>query len=120
MAGKGIRLFTDEMINTRVAGRLSRLGYDIESCRYAGRDNQRIPDEQQLEYATRQGRAVLTFNATDFEQLDARWKAVGRAHGGIIISEQIIDLQELVRRVKLHLDTVDPADQVNVVRELQS
>jgi len=45
MAGRGIRLFTDEMTNIRVAGRLSRLGYDVESCRYAGRANQRIPDE---------------------------------------------------------------------------
>jgi len=51
--------------------------------------------------------------------LDARWKAAGRQHGGIILSEQIIDVEELIRRVQAHLDTVDPTDQVDAVLTLE-
>jgi hypothetical protein len=118
MVGLGIRLFTDEMVNPRLAGALTRLGYDVESCQWAGRANQRIPDEQQLTYATRQGRAILTFNVGDFERLDRRWKARGLAHAGIIISPQIIKLAELTRRVQLHLDTISPSDQHDFLLEL--
>lgn len=82
MAGKGIRLFTDEMINPRLARRLRAAGYDVESCRQAGRSSRGIPDEQQLEYASEQARAVLTFNATDFERLHTtgRQSAASTAH----------------------------------------
>ena len=118
MAGKGIALFTDEMIDPRLARRLRAEGYDIESCRQAGRSSRGIPDEQQLEYASRQGRVVLTFDSTDFELLHAEWRANGRRHGGIIVSAQVIDLEELIRRVRMHLDTVDPIDQADALREL--
>jgi hypothetical protein len=120
MAGLGIHVFTDEMVNPRLATALLRQGYDAENCQRAGRANQGISDEQQVMYATQQGRAILTFNVADFEQLDRRWKARGLAHHGIIVSAQITNLQELIRRVKLHLDTYSPADQHNAVFELAS
>lgn len=118
MAGLGIRLFTDEMVNPRVAWTLARRGYEVQSCHWAGRANQRISDDLQLAYATEQSRAILTFNATDFERLDLRWKLLGRSHAGIIIADQIRDLVEFTRRVKLHLDTVNPVDQYNAVLDL--
>lgn len=118
MAGLGIRRFTDEMINPRLAWRLSRQGYDVLSCQRAGRANQHILDEPRLEYATQQGRAILTYNAGHFIRLDREWKASGRRHAGIIVSPQIIDVAELSRRVKLHLDTVDPGDQADAVFDL--
>lgn len=62
MAGLGVRPFTDEMIDPRLAAALTRLGYDVESCHQAGRNNLRISDRRQLEYAVQHGRAVLTFN----------------------------------------------------------
>jgi uncharacterized protein with PIN domain len=120
MAGLGIRLFTDEMINPRLATRLRRLGYDVESCQQAGRANQRISDHDQLVYAASQARAILTFNAGDFELLDRRWKVRGWQHSGIVVSAQIIDLAELTRRMQLHLDTVAPAVQQDSVLELVS
>jgi hypothetical protein len=118
MAGLGIRLFMDEMINPRLAISLIRVGYDVESCQRAGRANQGISDQDQLTYAMSQGRAILTFNGTDYEQLDRRWKIRGWSHGGIIVSPQILDLAELVRRVQLHLDTISPDAQRDTLLEL--
>jgi hypothetical protein len=120
MVGLGIRLFTDEMVIPRLAGSLVRLGYDAESCQWAGRANQGIPDEDQLRYATGQGRAILTFNIGDFERLDRRWKALGLVHGGIIVSPQITRFAELMRRVQLHLDTMPASRQWNAFLELAS
>ena len=109
MAGLGIRIFTDEMITPRLARRLQRLGYDVLSCRAAGRANQRISDAEQLTYAAAQGRAVYTFNATDFDQLDREWSADRRAHAGIIVSEDLnANVPEMARRLQQHLDTVSP------------
>ncbi len=113
MAGLGVRLFLDEMINPRLANRLNRLGYDVESCQAAGRAGLKIPDDQQLVYATQQGRAIYSFNARDFKRLHRAWQANGRSHAGIVYSEEIADLTELIRRIQLHLDTTAPADQYN-------
>ena len=118
MAGLGIRLFTDEDVTWRVAATLRPQGYDIESTRDAKRGAQRIPDYSQLKYAMQEGRAILTFNRSDFEQLHLQWQANGWTHYGIIVAGQITDVHELTRRVKLHLDTVDPAAQANRVLEL--
>lgn len=120
MAGLGIRIFTDEMVNPRLAGFLSRLGYDVVSCQWVGRSNRGIPDEEQLSYASQQGRAILTFNVGDFERLDRQWKARGLVHAGIIVAPQITRLAELTRRVQLHLDTVSPDAQGNTLLELAS
>jgi len=61
-----------------------------------GRSNRKISDAAQLEYATSQARAILTFNATDFEYLHEKWQQDGREYMGIIVSEQIEDVSELV------------------------
>jgi hypothetical protein len=115
MAGLGIRLFTDEMIFPELASELRRRGYDAESCVEAGRSGQAISDEAQLVYATQQGRALLTFNKTDFLHLDQAWKAARRASAGIIVSPQIEDLGELLRRVVWHLDNYSPSAQADML-----
>ena len=111
MAGLGIRLFTDEMITGRLARELRRRGYDVESCEDAGRGNQRIPDEHQLQYATLHGRAILTFNVGDFVWLDQQMKDQRQRHAGIVVSPRIDDLGMLIRCVQRHLDTVEPGVQ---------
>jgi hypothetical protein len=115
MAGLGIRLFTDEMIDIRLARVLRTRGYDVESCQEAGRSNQQIPDEAQPSYAAGQGRAIFTFNFVDYLDLDVRWKAAGRQHAGIIISGEIRQLSEMLRRVAWHLDHFSPHDQDDLV-----
>ena len=115
MTGGGIPLFTDEHIDARLAPALARRGFDALSCQGAGRANQRISDEDQLAYATAQGRAILTFNMVDFIALDAEWKRDGRRHAGIIVSAEIRSLTELVRRVEHHLLTISPEQQADTL-----
>src|SRR5687767_2326194 len=103
------------MIDPLVALIVGNQGYDILSCHEAGRANRGISDADQLEYATRDGRAILTFNSDDFRRLDRARKADRRRHAGIIVSGQVRQVAELVRRVKLHLDTVRPEDQYDRV-----
>jgi hypothetical protein len=115
MAGLGVRLFTDEMLNPELAVALRRLGYDVVACHEVGRNNQGISDEAQLEYATGEGRAILTYNSNHFALLDSTWKAEGRQHAGIILSVEVGPLGMLIRRVQNHLDTYTPAEQSNTM-----
>jgi hypothetical protein len=115
VTGGDIPLFTDEHIDVRLAPALARRGFDAISCQQAGRANQRISDEDQLIYATSQGRVILTFNMVDFITLDAEWKRDGRRHAGIIISAEIRSLTELVQRVEHHLLTISPEQQMDTL-----
>src|SRR5204863_2546182 len=115
MAGLGIRLFTDEHVHAALAGVLRQRGYDAESCREAGRDHQGISDEDQLTYATQQGRAILTNDFTDFEDEDRKWKAANRPHAGIIVYSRSPTFSALLLRVQRHLDTTDPQVQHNLL-----
>jgi hypothetical protein len=108
------------MIQPGLADALRRLGYDAEACAEAGRSNLQIPDEEQLIYATQAGRAILTCNARDFVPLDAKWKAAGRTHVGIILTVQVEDFGELLRRVRNHLDTYPPDVQHDTLLWLSS
>lgn len=115
MAGLGITLFTDEMVSPQLAHRLAGQFYDVVCCRDRGRSNKKIPDSEQIKYAAQENRAILTYNATEYAAIHRTWIATGNSHAGIIISEQIDDIAELERRVKRHLDTIDPAIQYNAI-----
>jgi predicted nuclease of predicted toxin-antitoxin system len=54
VTGLGIRLYTDEDVDPRVARQLSRHGYDALSCVDAGNHNQKYDDDWQLRFATSQ------------------------------------------------------------------
>ena len=108
MAGLGIRLFTDEMVHKRLAETLRDLGYDAVSCQEADRANQGYSDEEQLAYAAREGRSILTLNMVDYVPLDRAWKTVGSVHAGIIVSPAIEDFGTLLRAVRQHLDSYGP------------
>ena len=45
-------------------------------------------DEQHLDYATAQGRALYSFNAGDFYRLHTAFLAEGKSHPGIILARQ--------------------------------
>ncbi|MGI8915832.1 MAG: DUF5615 family PIN-like protein [Chloroflexota bacterium] len=118
MTGLGILLYTDEDVDVHLAEQLRRSGYDVVSCREAGNSSHGYSDEWQLSYATREGRAILVHNISHFVPIDVAWKTAGRLHFGIIAVPQSTSLSELVRRVKVHLDTVGPKQQHNLLRYL--
>jgi hypothetical protein len=69
----------------RLAVELRGRGFDVLRTEKAGNDT--APDEEQL--ATRESRALLTFNTRDFALLHEQWQAVGRPHAGIVVSQQL-------------------------------
>jgi len=115
MTGLGLRLYTDEDIDGLLAGDLRLHGYDAVSCHEAGNSNQRRSDDWQLDYATREGRAILVHNIDDYARLAQAWMAQDREHHGIIAAKKTTPYGELLRRVRVHLDTVDTRQQHNVM-----
>jgi predicted nuclease of predicted toxin-antitoxin system len=114
MADLDVKLFTDEMINPKLAVALQSYGYDVLSAHAAGRANQKISDEDQLDFATKDGRAILTDNVTDFTACVLRWMQLGRTHAGVVICRQV-PFSALLRRVTQHLDLTDPQVQQNAL-----
>jgi predicted nuclease of predicted toxin-antitoxin system len=79
-----LRLLLDEDVPPQVAECLRRRGVDALSVYDVGRAGRRVPDDQQLAFATGDGRVLVTYNRADFQSLDARWRLEGRAHAGIL------------------------------------
>jgi hypothetical protein len=72
---------------TRLAVDLRGRGSDVVTTKEAGKDP--APDEEQLTFATAEGRAILTFNIRDFAPLHEAWQAAGQSRAGIIVSQQL-------------------------------
>ena len=94
-----IRFFTDEDVYGTIAVVLRRARIDACSTPEVGRRGQ--SDESQLEWASVQGRALVTFNVAHFAELHANWLRQGRHHAGVIVSRQR-SISEMVHRL-LHL-----------------
>lgn len=98
------RFYTDEDFSIPCGDALAALGHDVLTARDAGQAGIGVPDEAVLEFATVQGRAVLTHNRRDFRRLHA----VGSRHAGIIICTRDRDDLGLARRI--HESVADVAD----------
>jgi predicted nuclease of predicted toxin-antitoxin system len=82
-----IRYFTDAHIPKSVVTQLRQHGVDIIRCEDIGMKYAK--DEAQLEYATKEGRTLVTCDE-DFFRLAAQWREAGKHHAGIvyIVSEK--------------------------------
>lgn len=65
-----IKLYLDEDVHKKVATALRLKGYDAVSAHEV--QKQSLSDDQQLEFAVSEARAIFTFNAGDFEKLHKR------------------------------------------------
>jgi hypothetical protein len=63
------RLYADENFPFPVVEELRRLGHDVLTLQETGYAGQAVPDEIVLEYANREGRALLTVNRKHFIHL---------------------------------------------------
>lgn len=81
-----IRLFTDEDVYGATAIALRHAGIDTVSTPETGRLGE--SDESQLQWATGEGRVIVTFNVAHFAQLHTDWLRHGRRHAGIVVSAQ--------------------------------
>ena len=66
-----VRLHFDRHIIARLAHDLRSRGYDVLTTDEAGLDT--ATDEEQLAFATQEGRAILTFNIRDLAPLHHHW-----------------------------------------------
>jgi predicted nuclease of predicted toxin-antitoxin system len=82
-----VRLYFDRHIMARLAVDLRGRSFNVLTTEEAGLDT--ATDEQQLAFATQEGRAILTYNIRDFAPLHTQWLADGRSHTGIIVSRQL-------------------------------
>lgn len=77
------RLYCDEDVDARLVKALQQRGIDVATTVAAGLLH--TSDEEQLAYAARHQRALVTHNVKHFPRVHATWIEAGREHGGIII-----------------------------------
>ncbi|OAI41490.1 hypothetical protein AYO38_03635 [bacterium SCGC AG-212-C10] len=53
----------------------------------------KAPDDEQLAFASVEGRIVITANQGDFAALHWAWSADHRSHAGIVIVPQLMELR---------------------------
>jgi hypothetical protein len=94
-----INLFVDEdaMARALVTGLRAR-GIDVLTVGEKAR--RWLDDNEQLEFATSEGRVLYTFNASDFYRLHTEWVTAGKAHAGIVFApQQRYGIGEQIRRL---------------------
>lgn len=103
-----IALYLDEDVHPALAVILRERSFDVLTASEAGMLGK--SDPEQLEFATREGRAILTHNIRDYVQLARQYDERNRSHAGIIVSDQL-PLRELLRRT-LKLLTALSAEEI--------
>ena len=88
-------LFGDENVHRGLVDALRALGHDVLTAYEAGRANQKIPDADQLAYATSVGRTMLTNNRKHFHKLHRAFPG----HAGIITYTRDPDTHALALRI---------------------
>ncbi len=88
-------LFADENVHRGLAAALRAIGHDVLTAHEAGRANQKIPDADQLAFATSVGRALLTNNRKHFHKLHRAFPG----HAGIITYTRDPGTNALAQRI---------------------
>lgn len=106
-----LALYIDEdSMRVAVIRALRALRPDVLTTTEAG--NLHAIDEDQLRFATAEGRTIVTFNRGDFARLHAHWAETGRQHAGIVaLTKQRTPVGVLVRKLSRMAETRRP-DQV--------
>ena len=81
-----LKIYLDEDVHPYIAHALRLRGWEALTTVEAAQRS--ATDEEQLQFATDRGYAILTYNSSDFPRLHSEWKATGKAHAGIIVATQ--------------------------------
>lgn len=108
-----IRLYLDEDSSSHALAHNLRLrGIDVTTVLEEGRTGR--PDDEQLEFATAQARALYSCNKGDFPQLHTEYLAQGKDHAGIILApQQRYSIGEQGRRLLRLIKTKSAEDMRN-------
>lgn len=108
-----LRLYCDEdSVQHALVLALRKRGVDILTALEAGTTKE--SDERQLTYASRQGRAIYSFNMGDFCRLHALWLSQQRPHAGIVVArQQHYSIGEQMRRLSRLVGQVSAEEMQN-------
>jgi hypothetical protein len=115
-----IRLYLEEDSMRRSLDRALRArGIDVITALDAGVIGR--TDEQQLEYATTQGRALYGFNVAHFYRLHTAYVTQGKSHAGIVLArQQRYSVAEQTRHLLRLVASKSAADMKNRVEFLRA
>jgi predicted nuclease of predicted toxin-antitoxin system len=99
------RLYSNENFPLPVVEALRLKGHDVLTTHDAGKSNESVPDDDVLEFAISNGRAVLTHNRRDFIRLHHKHPD----HEGIVVCTDNPDFAALAE--KIH-STLSPLTQI--------
>jgi len=104
-----IRLYCDEdSLDHDLVRALRVRGVDVATALGEGMIARK--DEEHLDYATQQGRAIFSFNRGDFYRLHTQYLKQGKSHAGIILAnQQQYSVGEQMRRI-LRLNAAKTAE----------
>ncbi len=123
-----VRIWLNNHLSPELARTLRERGHDVVALQEASRAVRELPDHLLLDEASRQGRAIVTYNARDFAHLHNVTLAAGRSHSGIVlISNRTIrqddlggQLRALETLLTAHAGTRELRDQLVWLRPGQS
>lgn len=96
------RLYSNENFPLPVVEELRRLGHDVVTIQERGRAGEGVPDDEVLQFATDEGRMVLTSNRRDFIRLHR----ARSDHAGIVVCTVDTDFNGQARRIHAELGNV--------------
>jgi predicted nuclease of predicted toxin-antitoxin system len=97
------RLYADEQFPREVVELLRPMGHNILTVQEAGRDNQKIPDEEVLAFAVTENRAVLTLNRRHFIRLHG----LQPNHAGIIVCRTEDDVARIAANINEAISSLE-------------
>jgi len=111
-----IKIYVDENVNYKVVEGLRRRGVGIITVQESNLSG--VTDEKLLEYAKSIDACIFTHD-DDFLKLEGEWKLKGKMHNGIIyVHQQKLSVGEIVRKLKLLVETISLEEMINHVEFL--
>lgn len=90
-----IKLYLDEDVDPLLAKVIRDRGYNVLTTHEA--KMHKSDDYEQIDFATSQGRTILTHNIRDFHRIAKEYAEINKFHAGIILSSQL-PFKELLKK----------------------
>ena len=112
-----IKLYIDEDLTDRLAVALRSRGYDVISAHEVNMRGK--TDKEQLEFAVKNKRVILTRNVKHFVALQREYFKHGLLHNGILVTDYL-SLKELIRRIIRFLNRKTMSEMESCLEWLQN
>lgn len=112
-----IKLYLDEDLPDRLAMVMRSKGFDVISVHEV--DMRGRSDKEQLEYAARNGRTIVTRNVRHFVSLQNEYVKKGLHHNGIVVTDSL-SFSESIKRITRFLHVNHPEQMKDGLAWLQN